>query len=257
MELNRAQRDYLMADLTARKEVYEKYNRKKKIDNAALYLGVPLIAGLGAGAAHGNLLCLNGETCPKGKVKVYGSFASASQKFKAAAKGTKWWGAMFLGGLVGAGIAKTLMNKVKPLKEFKEENPGVTRFAALLGAIGLAALANPITDKSAKLIGKIPIGKSAKTIGERVSGKLAGIAAKLNDPKGYKGIGQAFNKHVFNPLGNFLTKNKVGRGLYAYAPLLLIGAAIGKHFVDSDKIKRDVNNKRNAILAGKYVGTSA
>lgn len=251
MELNRAQRDYVQADYAARKQVKEDYNNSpmRKVEKAAFYAGLPLAAGLAAGATHGYTINSKGEI---GK-----NLATVSQKFKAGAKQTKWWGVMLLGSVVGAGIAKVLTNNVKPLKEFKKEHPGVTTLGALVGIVAAATAANPVVDKTAKLIGKISIGKSAKTIGERASGKLAGIAAKLNDPKGYKGIGQAFNKHVFNPLGNFLAKNKVGRGLYAYAPLLLIGAAIGKHFVDSDKIKRDVNNKRNTILAEKYIVASA
>lgn len=249
MELNRAQRDYMKADYAARKEVYEKYNKSRKVENAAFFVGLPIAAGLAAGATHGYTI--------NSKGKIGKNIATVSQKFKAGAMRTKWWGVMGLGVIAGAGIVKALTNSIKPLKEFKKEHPGATTLGALVGIFAAASAANPVVDKAAKLIGKIHIGKSAKTIGERVSGKFADVAAKLDNPKGNKSFGRAFNKKVFNPLGNFLAKNKVGRGLYAYAPYLLLGGIIGKHVVDSDKIKRDVKNKRNAILAQNYIGTPA
>lgn len=225
---------------------------KRKLEDAAIYLGIPAVYSLARGAL--NTVEPIKETL---KIDTKNLAVNYEGKFKPAivqnkiktSLGTAKQVGLGIAGVLGAfKLADVITDKVPAMKEFKEDHPAATLLGTIAGAIGVGLSANNVFDAAKKKISAVNI--NGKEIGARVKAGANSVVNKLglNSPKFLKGL----DNKIYKPMAKALT-TKPGIFVREFATPLVIGGILVNHFANIAGLKKNYKNIKREMEQDRLI----
>ena len=226
-------------DLAYKKTLKDVKENKHRAFQAAIYAGIPVVAGLAAAA-----------TSPKFAIRTIGKHS------KTIADGTRLaklsfglnnaasWGAALLGGFAAFGLTKVLVNNSKKARDFVQNHPFISTVAGFVAAYGgykgiskvgvklIEKFASRGSDEAAKYVLKLTGSKGGIGVGE----ETLKFAKALNNNKYLNAINKQINK-IPSAIKDF---SKIVMSFSPFA--LIIGAFANSTKHNAQKVAAMYNN---------------